>query len=270
MEFYDKIIVRSSLDSLQLLLLRKQSFKSDNDISSFSNHPTGWRFLFPSGCSTRDLPVCSWNRDFPGTSYPEAPECAFSSLPAFPPSCIRSHSRCPVFNQWLEHPVIWEMFSMTISFGMLRPCSKLEISAWLTTILAANSRWLICFTRRMIRILVAILSCRSFLVVSGFMLLSVSGRFTFCIFLNNSQILPLDYSIFPLFFGVLLFPNHSLSHDDLLRKCFYEQTFHCRKKDIAIAMADHLWSADYERAPHFSKGSMMRPGIAWLGQADTF
>lgn len=117
----------------------------------------------------------------------------------------------------------------------------------------------------MIRILVAILSCNSFLVVSGFMLLSVSGRLTFCIFLNNSQILPLDYSISPLFFGVLLFPNHSLSHDDLLRKCFCEQTFHCRKKDIAIAMADHLWSADYERTLNFFKGKHDASGdcVTW-------
>lgn len=38
--------------------------------------------------------------------------------------------------------------------------------------------------------------------------------------------------------------------------------FIAEKKDIAIAMADHLWSADYERTPHFSKESMMRPGTA--------
>lgn len=41
--------------------------------------------------------------------------------------------------------------------------------------------------------------------------------------------------------------------------------FIAEKKDIAIAMADHLWSADYERTPHFFKGKHDASGdcVTW-------
>ena len=41
--------------------------------------------------------------------------------------------------------------------------------------------------------------------------------------------------------------------------------FIAEKKDIAIAMADHLWSADYERTPHFFKGKNDASGdcVTW-------